>query len=127
LDRIRAWPKPNSRDELRAYLGLFLFLSMFSLHLLTPFVHCKISLKRRGVCRIGFPNMMSVLKHQSYSAIDKSQFTSTTRLPLKITLMAMLMNLGEFLFRMTNKFGDYLHRWRNLGMYGVLLPESFWL
>jgi len=30
LDRIRAWRKPKSRDELRAYLGLFPFLSMFS-------------------------------------------------------------------------------------------------
>jgi len=30
LHRIRAWPKPKSRDELRAYLGLFPFLSMFS-------------------------------------------------------------------------------------------------
>ena len=30
LDRIRAWTKPKSRDELRAYLGLFPFLSMFS-------------------------------------------------------------------------------------------------
>ena len=30
LDRILAWPKPKYRDELRAYLGLFPFLSMFS-------------------------------------------------------------------------------------------------
>jgi len=30
LDRIRAWPKPKSRDEWRVYLGWFPFLSMFS-------------------------------------------------------------------------------------------------
>ena len=30
LYHIRAWPRPKSRDELRAYLGLFPFLSVFS-------------------------------------------------------------------------------------------------
>ena len=29
-DRIRAWPKAKSRDELRAYLGLFPFIFRFS-------------------------------------------------------------------------------------------------
>jgi hypothetical protein len=29
---------------------------------------------------------------------------------LKFTLMPALMDLGEFLLRMTNQFGDYLHR-----------------
>jgi len=72
LNRIRAWPKPESRDELRAYLGLFPFLSMFLLAPFQSFVHCKICLERRGVCRIGLPNIMSVLKHQSHFSMDKS-------------------------------------------------------
>ena len=69
LDRIRAWPKPISRDELRACLGLFPFLSMFSPCTSSILRPC---LERSGVCRIGLPYMMSVWKHQSYSSRDKS-------------------------------------------------------
>jgi len=60
LDRIRAWPKPKSRDAFRPYLCLFPFLSMFLLVPLQSFVH---------------------------SSMDKNYFTLTTRLPLKFTLM----------------------------------------
>jgi hypothetical protein len=107
LDRIRVWTKPQSRNELRAYLRLFSFLSMFS--------PCTCSVLRPlqnlvGKKEIGLPKMISVLKPHSYSSMDKSHFTSTSRPRLKFTLMPVLMGLGEFLFRMTNQFGVYLHR-----------------
>ena len=111
LDRIRAWPKPKSRDELRACLGVFPSLSMFS--------PCTSSVLRPLQSLLGKKRSMSDWSSEHDKCFEASKLlfegqelvhSDDIWLPLKCTLMPVLMDLGEFLFRMTNQFGVYLHR-----------------
>ena len=87
LDRIRAWPQPTTRGQLRAFLVYSLCFQCFLLVLL---------------------NMMSALNRPSQFSMDKGFVILAMELPLSFTPLLETMDLEEYICKSVSQSGAFL-------------------